>query len=532
VMGTIGIDRFSAISSDDTGNTHLARQILESAHPNIINLPDPLHHLNNTFKEISALPFFQPLIKILRVVLKFFKQSKPARVKLKDLRIRNGLGPGLESIGKTRFLTHVWSAESLRRLLPAIRTLATGSDIDVPKYQNLFQSNTLTTLQLEILLNQYLAVGLGPARAVECLEAASTNVADVYLYCLAVLRKITDALDTHSLPDHIRAILVRRWRQFFINGPTNIHLCGFYLHPRYVQSSVFKNPNPLTFNITLPSKQPSPVPAGVRNPKTFLEVAKYLHHIAVNEIMHGNDPILLSYKNRPKTFTKAFQAQFTAYAQRTYPFAMPIGAEQDPLDWWIGIKGQPNTDVLSAIAIKIFSATPHSMADERTMSAISIYNSALRNKLSVDIMVAMTQIKNFYRKQQGIKLRKSARPHPVVKFYNIERILRPIDDDEDGNRDFESDDETDDGEELEGSSTNIFNAWTPHEASLETSDVLPIIDDNEEINIESFELQDLISDAPVPEPSQSVSSSSIVVEPFNEEDEEGLVFALGDWVTE
>jgi hypothetical protein len=115
----------------------------------------------------------------------------------------------------------------------------------------------------------------------------------------------------------------------------------------YVQSSIFKNPNPLTFNITLPAKLPPKVPPGIRSPKTFLEVGKYLLTVAVSEINHGSDPVLTSWKERPGGFIKAYQAQFAAYAQRAYPFNTPMGECQDPLDWWTALEETPNAEILA-----------------------------------------------------------------------------------------------------------------------------------------------------------------------------------------
>jgi hypothetical protein len=91
------------------------------------------------------------------------------------------------------------------------------------------------TLQFELTLNQLIAVGEGLAKAIECLEATASNPADVYLLWLAVTAQIAEALTTAGLPDsvcaEIRGIINRRWRQFFIDGPTNVHLSAFYLNP-------------------------------------------------------------------------------------------------------------------------------------------------------------------------------------------------------------------------------------------------------------------------------------------------------------
>ena len=58
VMDRIGRKNFSGISSDSTGNTRLAREIVAKSIPWIIILPDVCHLLNNTAKDISKIPFF------------------------------------------------------------------------------------------------------------------------------------------------------------------------------------------------------------------------------------------------------------------------------------------------------------------------------------------------------------------------------------------------------------------------------------------------------------------------------------------
>ena len=50
------------------------------------------------------------------------------------------------------------------------------------------------------------------------------------------------------------------------------------------------------------------------------------------EVNHGANPFLIAWKGQPAAFTKAFQAQFTAYTQGAYPFMTPLGQDEDPLD--------------------------------------------------------------------------------------------------------------------------------------------------------------------------------------------------------
>ena len=58
VIDKIGRSCISSVLSDSTGNTKLARSLIVDEIPHILNLPDPEHHLNNTWKEIAGLEFF------------------------------------------------------------------------------------------------------------------------------------------------------------------------------------------------------------------------------------------------------------------------------------------------------------------------------------------------------------------------------------------------------------------------------------------------------------------------------------------
>jgi len=58
VIDQIEHDHFSEISSDSTGNTQLACEIVVKEIPTIIILPDPCHHMNNMAKNIGGLDYW------------------------------------------------------------------------------------------------------------------------------------------------------------------------------------------------------------------------------------------------------------------------------------------------------------------------------------------------------------------------------------------------------------------------------------------------------------------------------------------
>ncbi|KAJ3562022.1 hypothetical protein NP233_g9834 [Leucocoprinus birnbaumii] len=123
IMASVGEHRIGEVSSDNTGNTRVAQELICSALPHVLNLPDPIHHLNNTWKDIATLPYFMEVILVVRRTIKHFKYSGHTKGLLQKLRIKQKLGPGLESVGKTRFATLVWSAISVQRCLSAIQEL-------------------------------------------------------------------------------------------------------------------------------------------------------------------------------------------------------------------------------------------------------------------------------------------------------------------------------------------------------------------------------------------------------------------------
>jgi hypothetical protein len=79
----------------------------------------------------------------------------------------------------------------------------------------------------------------------------------------------------------------------------------------------------------------------------FLEVGKYLHHLLVNEITHGCNPHLKIWKDKGSAFVKAYQTQFRAFAQGTYPFSVPLGPNQTPLEWWEAFEDTTEGGVLA-----------------------------------------------------------------------------------------------------------------------------------------------------------------------------------------
>ena len=105
------------------------------------------------------------------------------------------------------------------------------------KWEGLYNGKNGATagLLFEMEVSQFVDIGHPIACAIECIEATATNPADVYLYWLAIIARLKEVLETSHLPDsvrgEIRGIVNKRWREFFVDSPTNVHLAAFYLNP-------------------------------------------------------------------------------------------------------------------------------------------------------------------------------------------------------------------------------------------------------------------------------------------------------------
>jgi hypothetical protein len=121
IIDLVGRSRVCAIVSDSTGNTRLHRELLVDEIPTMFNLPDIVHFISNTIKDIVKLDHFKSTTDVMRATITKFHKSHPAISELKLAHIECGIGRGLISIGKTRFGSIILAAWSLQENIPAIK---------------------------------------------------------------------------------------------------------------------------------------------------------------------------------------------------------------------------------------------------------------------------------------------------------------------------------------------------------------------------------------------------------------------------
>ncbi|KAH9936967.1 ribonuclease H-like domain-containing protein, partial [Amylocystis lapponica] len=403
VIDSIGRTRFSGACSDSTGNTKACRRELCKAIPTIINVPDPVHHTALPVKDICKLSYFQPVIQNLRCVLTSFSHSDNASNKLNEIRNMVDIGRGLQHIGNIRFATIIHAAISLRRCLPALRDAYADSGVALQGATHLFIMHSSSTLSFELHLGELIDVGIAFAKSIICLESSHSTLADTYvLWCSSAAWLYKLFCDPNcSLPPlvrrQVRGIFNFRWTEHFedSDGRNCAPLASVYLHPRYIESSIFANPNPLLAPTQI-SAPHNPGEQPVKHPQVFARVGDFLGSMLISKVKNGAHPLLSDPAKKRRDLKARFKSQFCAYATRYYPFNIPLVDGQSPLDWWRNLEKNGQADIISILAIKLFSIMPNSMAEERTASTFTWLNRALRSRQHLDTIVAQTQIRQYY----------------------------------------------------------------------------------------------------------------------------------------
>jgi hypothetical protein len=136
-----------AAVSDSTGNTRLFRQLLANEIPTMFNLPDIVHFISNTIKDIVKLEYFKLTISIMRGVITKFHKSHLGTAELSFAHVECHIGRGLDAIGKTRFGTIILAAWALQYNLPAIKRVVERGNFDLGVWHSILKNSFTSRLK-------------------------------------------------------------------------------------------------------------------------------------------------------------------------------------------------------------------------------------------------------------------------------------------------------------------------------------------------------------------------------------------------
>ncbi|KIJ59093.1 hypothetical protein HYDPIDRAFT_162797 [Hydnomerulius pinastri MD-312] len=443
IVTKIGPWRFCATSSDNTGNTQKARRLLCTKYPHILNLQDACHLLNLAIKAIALLPEFENVTHQIRAVLAFMSRSSYAMEHFDHKRNVLGITRGLEAVGDTRFGTLYWASRSVQRGLPAFRAIIEEESlgINISSLNELFTEGS-SKLTFEFELSKLLSA-LGPwAKALKCLESAHVTADTIYFYWLAIMAQLDEDLTKNpykmqmSTIEDIRAIANSRFNEMIEDAPNDTYIVAFFLNPEYRVAPIYKNQNPLAVpSVSVNQKKGQPPKISSKPPSDLIErvglsLQKMLKHEYGDAYQNQNwadpkkqmaiqNPMLAKY--HPMDALGALKDQLKAYAKGVEPFNRRLRPKtESTADWWAAVQQDEDGEVLGALAVKIFSAVPISMADERTMSTITWLNSPRRSSQGVGTLQDHIKIRQWHR----YKPEKQKTPFkPVVHWRDMEATI-------------------------------------------------------------------------------------------------------------
>ncbi|KZV79764.1 hypothetical protein EXIGLDRAFT_846239 [Exidia glandulosa HHB12029] len=406
IINTVGSHRFAAFVTDSAGNVKLGRKLISQAFPTIISLDDQPHGLNNTIKEICKLPYFKQVIARSRKLLTYFKHSSYAVYHLKAHWIDFGVRRGLERIGNTRFGSIGRSGASILRNIEPVKKIVRADDLltnDKKRSAGFaFLRNPAFAGTYELELRQLVAILTPLNKSLKCLESSRSTLADVYLFWLAAMATLSDIFTDHNDELHMPPDVID-------------DIPALFLHPAYINSSLLRkrNINPFAGPSRAAGRSTSRPDDDLRQAfPYYVEVGKFLGaqlkiHIQANQ----PSTVFLGFATA-QDVASAFQRQFIVYTRQQAPFDV---SGSDPYRYWRKLVQNEDAKVLAFLGVKLFSILPNSMPEERTMSLITHMNGPLRAAMKPATIVNFARVKQHNDRAKN----KVAKAPTILRFRDL-----------------------------------------------------------------------------------------------------------------
>jgi hypothetical protein len=111
-------------------------------------------------------------------------------------------------------------------------------------------------------------------------------------------------------------------------------------------------------------------------------------------------PLFSSYASDWKYVEAGLHQQLMRYTRCLAPFHAPSDAKTS-YDYWERMLAVPGADILGYLGVLINSFVPNSMAEERTMSVFSKFNTPDRSSQKVSTLFDMALIRQFYKNESS-----------------------------------------------------------------------------------------------------------------------------------
>ncbi|KAJ7784003.1 hypothetical protein DFH07DRAFT_997515, partial [Mycena maculata] len=390
VLGYLRKCRYLTISFD---GGKLTRKKFISVHVTSVHRQSFCVDLDDVSRSGHLFTDFMQVIGHLRELLAFMSLSSYSQDWFDIARAEQGISRGLQSVGETRFASIYWSLDSVLNGIPAFVSIVRNPELGIDSQvltKHFMDDEDVFKFRRD--LTRLGAVLMPFAWAIQCLESKETTPADVYLYWLAVVAQLHDLItkDDNAGPKSRYATtvkeLIRRIANFRFSQliederSSNAYLTAFVLDPDNRGASILATPNPLavqpvTISFRGGESAVKELPPLIQRIGLSLQKIlqkeygdEYRIGRTIEEAKTAMEEINPYIAHRtPTEALPALRTQLKNFLDSAAPFDRKKKPTESSREWWWALLNREDSDILAALAVKLFSANPISMPEERGM---------------------------------------------------------------------------------------------------------------------------------------------------------------------
>ncbi|GET67050.1 ribonuclease H-like domain-containing protein [Rhizophagus irregularis DAOM 181602=DAOM 197198] len=331
----------------------LKKEIVTNQFPNIIDLRCIAHFVNLVTKQIMEHDLAKITISGCNQITSFFKRSHIVGKLLTDATTTLQIvGGGLKTYCETRWTSMYEAVSSVSRLRMALEHVLKNNPNEITNKsvrRNIRSSEFFSNVDK-------LTKVLKPIKtAITLLESANANLADCFLQLILIANTIKKLPSRGMGEFHQHCI--ESFNKYWDKFDPKIYILAYFLHPAYRGYTWLK----------------------AVYWKTITTTAAQIWQ------NNGGD----------RRSCNRLLAQMRNYELRKSPYNQEFDSHlETPMSWWLTIKDK--YDYLPALAIMVFSITPHSAGCERIFSTLGWLYGTRRQRLGLLKVEAMAKIRSFY----------------------------------------------------------------------------------------------------------------------------------------
>ncbi|KAK9473467.1 uncharacterized protein V1510DRAFT_363290, partial [Dipodascopsis tothii] len=373
----IGPEKLSAIATPSDNLSRALRQLICARHKNVVVVEALSTHFSELAARLAAIPLLDSAVEIVRLVQTYFRQSGTADTLLRMRLAEQNIAEGLRPVVPGDPLSVYAAAAALKRCLPALVTVITIDWQKLDKLSSrvaicdLLTPDTWLYCEFTRKLDLLLALLRPVHNSVRALDGSAANLADVLVHWASLAlhyRNLFAERSFYAVKPELLADVIRCVNECYaaeMAGPNapGIMLAAM-LHPRLAQAGVIATGSP-----------------GVRD-----------------LLVQGLDCELEARDDCDQQTLQTLFGELVRFRRRDGIFRGVVCDDAGgPQGFWQDAwRASNNTDVLPAVALRLFDRSPTNMAADRVSRTLDWIDLNIQNRIPTSMLLSMLQCRHYY----------------------------------------------------------------------------------------------------------------------------------------